>query len=354
MKKYFAMIALATLTLVACEKMEESKDLSNDVTTISAAAGAGQTKTAVDGFDVKWSAGDVLAVADEDDTIVEFTLTSGAGEQDATFEGTLGGKALGDYAVYPFSNAAVAGASVIAEYLDTWAYGKTEVPMWGANDGSGAYAFTNIGGAILVTYSNVPATTNDKYFVLTSSENITGPVTVSGLDSTPSVDVTAMTGTTVTVTGIPGDATSVSVIVPVPAGTGYNFAVELREATTDAVVPGSSKTASNRTITANQITKFPDVDLKPVITATPTSFSGLSKQAHNGQSLTYTISNVAAGAKVDAIADDTAMITNINTETAGTVTFNVTKNSTKNTRTGHIILSYSGADNVEITVEQFG
>lgn len=345
MKKYFAMIALATLTLVACEKMEESKDLSNDVTTISAAAGAGQTKTAVDGFDVKWSAGDVLAVADEDDTIVEFTLTSGAGEQDATFEGTLGGKALGDYAVYPFSNAAVAGTAVIAEYLDTWAYGKTEVPMWGANDGSGAYAFTNIGGAILVTYSNVPATTNDKYFVLTSSENITGPVTVSGLDSTPSVDVTAMTGTTVTVTGIPGDATSVSVIVPVPAGTGYNFAVELREATTDAVVPGTTKTASDRTITANQITKFPDIDLTPVITADPLTFTIVSNKASTGNVINYSISNVAAGEQVTATPSNaTVSVTGI---TATTVTFSTEKKYTDGTT---ITLSYLGAASVVITV----
>ena len=345
MKKYFAMIALATLTLVACEKMEESKDLSNDVTTISAAAGAGQTKTTVDGFDVKWSAGDVLAVADEDDTIVEFTLTSGAGEQDATFEGTLGGKALGDYAVYPFSNAAVAGASVIAEYLDTWAYGKTEVPMWGANDGSGAYAFTNIGGAILVTYSNVPATTNDKYFVLTSSENITGPVTVSGLDSTPSVDVTAMTGTTVTVTGIPGDATSVSVIVPVPAGTGYDFAVELREATTDAVVPGTTKTASDRTITANQITKFPDVDLTPVIIANPLTFTIAQNKASSGNVINYSISNVAAGEQVTATpSNETVSVTGI---TATTVTFSTEK---KYTDGATITLSYPGAESVVITV----
>ena len=345
MKKYFAMIALATLTLVACEKMEESKDLSNDVTTISAAAGAGQTKTTVDGFDVKWSAGDVLAVADEDDTIVEFTLTSGAGEQDATFEGTLGGKALGDYAVYPFSNAAVTGTAVIAEYLDTWAYGKTEVPMWGANDGSGAYAFTNIGGAILVTYSNVPATTNDKYFVLTSSENITGPVTVSGLDSTPSVDVTAMTGTTVTVTGIPGDATSVSVIVPVPAGTGYDFAVELREATTDAVVPGTTKTASDRTITANQITKFPDIDLTPVITANPLTFTIAQNKASSGNVINYSISNVAAGKQVTATPSNTTVsVTGI---TATTVTFSTEKKYTDGTT---ITLSYPGAASVVITV----
>ena len=82
MKKFFAIIALATLTLVACEKVEQIETPANNVTTIRAIAGAGMTKTSIKDFDVIWSAGDVLAVADEDDTIVEFTLDGDGGSDE--------------------------------------------------------------------------------------------------------------------------------------------------------------------------------------------------------------------------------------------------------------------------------
>ena len=349
MKKIFAIIALATLTLVACEKVEQIETPANNVTTIRAIAGAGQTKATVDGFEVFWSENDIIAVADEDNNMVEFTLTSGAGEANGTFNGSLGGKALGDYAVYPKTdNASVSGNSVTVDYLTSWAYGKSEVPMWGANDGSGEYSFDNIGGAVLVSYSNVPQTTNAKTFVLysTGDEYITGTVTVSDLDVTPSVANTALNGKTVTITDIPGDKDVVSFVIPVPAGT-YSFKAELLDGTT--LVPGTNKTAANRTITANKITKFPDVDLTPVITASPLTFSIKSNQAHSGNIITYDISNVATSAKVTATPSDATITIDSITDLENGRTISFTTNK-KFTDGATITLSYTGASNVVITV----
>lgn len=349
MKKYFAIIALASLTLVACEKVQEFFDDSDDVTTIYAIAGANNTKTTVNGLNVLWSSGDVVAVANENDEIVEFTLKGGAGSNEASFEGTLGGKELGDYAVYPFTaNSAVEGNSVTVDYLTTWAYGETVLPMWGKRVSE--YSFYNVGGAVLVTYSNVPATTNGKHFVFTSNKNITGTVTVSNLGGTPAVSTPAG-GNTVTITGIPSDATSVSVIVPVPAGTDYNITAALYEDSTDALVPGTLKAANDRTFTRNIITKFDDVDLTPVITVTSANPMAVASTT-SSQTITYAIANVAASEVVTASSND-AWITGLNVVNGTTVTFNVAQQPQGGAgRSGEITLSYNGASNVVVTVNQ--
>ncbi|MBP5567347.1 MAG: hypothetical protein J6X57_07690 [Bacteroidales bacterium] len=350
MKKYFAIIALASLTLVACEKVQEFFDDSDDVTTIYAIAGANNTKTTVNGLNVLWSSGDVVAVANENDEIVEFTLKGGAGSNEASFEGTLGGKELGTYAVYPSTtNSAVSGTTVSVDYLDTWAYGKTEVPMWGKKVSE--YSFYNVGGAVLVTYSNVPATTNGKHFVFTSNKNITGTVTVSNLGGTPAVSTPAG-GNTVTITGIPSDATSVSVIVPVPAGTDYNITAALYEDSTDALVPGTLKAATGRTFKINNITKFDDVDLTPIITIETSSPIAVASTASTDNAITYNIANVAAGEEVTTSAN-VAWIENVTVVDETTVTFDVAQQPQGGAgRSGEITLSYNGASNVVVTVNQ--
>lgn len=350
MKKYFAIIALASLTLVACEKVQEFFDDSNDVTTIYAIAGADRTKTTVSGLNVYWSDGDVVAVANEDGNMVEFELKSGAGSAEASFEGTLGGKELGTYAVYPAtSNSAVAGNTVTVDYLESWEYSQTILPMWGKRVSQ--YSFYNVGGAVLVTYSNVPTTANNKKFVFTSNKNITGPVTVSSLDSTPSVDASSMTGSTVTITGISGSETSVSVIVPVPAGSGYNITAQLKDASTNAVVPGTYKAATGRTFSLNRITKFEEVDLTPVISVSSANPMAVVSTA-SSQTITYAIANVAATEVVSA-STTTSWISNVTVVDGTTVTFDVAQQPAGgDTRSGEITLSYSGADDVIVTVNQ--
>ena len=78
----------------------------------------------------------------------------------------------------------------------------------------------------------------------------------------------------------------------------------------------------------------------------------VSKQEHNGNSISYSIDSMAASPVVTATTVDD-WITNIATD-ATTVTYSVTKHGTKALRTGHITLSYSGASDVVITVVQVG
>lgn len=303
MKKFSLFITiLAAVSMIACQK-EQEKEIEpvNEpekevvLTTISATAGDVATKAYVDGLQVKWSAADVIAVANEDDDIVEFTLNGGENTASATFSGDLSGKALGTYAVFPnTANAAVVSNTATVDYKASWEYGKSEVPMYGVNDGAGSYTFNNIGGAIQVTYSNIPATTLGKYFKITETHTggeakyITGAVNISNLDSTPAFDFSSLNGQEVTVNSIDKDATEVTLVVPVPTGTGFNYQVALYEVGASSPIPGSVKNASNKTINANKIMRFPSIDLKAAKNEVlwSESFDGLS---NNDQPIEATV-----------------------------------------------------------------
>lgn len=302
MKKYFVFITiLAAVSMIACQKEQEKEsepvvepEKEVVLTTISATAGEAETKTYVDGLQVKWSKDDVIAVADEGDDIVEFTLQGEGGVASGSFNGNLSGKALGTYAVYPYTtNSAVAGNTASVDYKATWTYGKSEVPMYGVNDGAGAYTFSNIGGAIQISYSNVPASAAK--FVLTETHTgaaakpITGTVLIEDLDSAPALDLSGLDGQTVTITGITPDGEGNALfVVPVPAGEGYIFRFELQTSGGEAI-PGTQKIASNQTINANRIKRFPAI-------AVPAT-------APNVRTLTFSFSSTSASGWTDPLSE---------------------------------------------------
>lgn len=279
MKKSYALLAaLAALSVISCQKEKENTLDSRDdakLTKITATVNDADTKAYVDGLQVKWSAGDVIAVANSEDDVCDFTLSEGANTASGTFSGNLGGKTLGDYALYPkTSNVAFLATDASVDYLADWSYGKSEVPMYGVNDGAGSYTFHNIGGALQVTYKNLPATSVGYFFKLTETHTgseakyITGTGDISDLDSTPSFAITSNQGQEVTVNDIPKDATDVTLIIPVPAGTGYNFKVELYEVGEATPIEESVKNATGRDITAGKILRFPDIVIPPVANGT--------------------------------------------------------------------------------------
>ena len=247
MKKLFTFAVLAMVAIVACNKevvapeenviQTESK---RDVTIIAQAPT--ETKTIVDGLDVKWASGDHIAVLDEDGDIHDFGLDTGEGTATGSFIGSFGGKASGGYAIYPYSANASYDGKVYVDYSNTYAYDAVTVPLFGEEgigENIGKYSFSHIGGAFKISYYNVPAGTDS--FVFTSTENdITGKATF---------DVTGSTipsgAKVVTVTELPVQ-NALEFIVPVPAttaGSDYTFSVKLKKG--DDVVPGSEKTVSS-------------------------------------------------------------------------------------------------------------
>lgn len=316
MKKSVLIIAMmAACSFIACQKEQERKLTPVDkpekeivLTTITASAGEVETKTSVDGLQVKWSKNDVIAVADEDENMVDFELQGEGGVASGSFNGDLGGKALGTYAVYPnTTNSAISGSTVYVDYLDTWSYGKSEVPMYGVNDGTGTYSFHNIGGAIQISYSHVPAAA--KYFYITETHTggaekyITGTVLITDLDSTPAVDLSYLDGQSVLIDDVvPDGSGNVTVVVPIPAATGYNFSVELLDDGLDPI-PGSVKNATNKTVAANRITRFPVIEI-PKVDVIDRALTGIGEgsgygswSGKNGSSSSAVYAGNSAGGK---------------------------------------------------------
>lgn len=264
MKKIYTLAALAMVAIVACN---QEIDINNDSQTIEeqldevtvTALAPVETKTSVDGLDVKWATGDHVAIFDEDGGLHDFTLSAGAGTTTGTFSGNLGGKSSLGYAVYPYSSNADFDGDVTVDYPDTYAYNAVTVPMWG-EEGTGVnvgkYTFDHVGGAFKIRYYNVPASA-DK-FVFTATTNITGTVVYDFTDA----DVMDNEGKVVTVTDLPA-STSLTFIIPVPVGT-YSFTVGLKDSSNNDIA-GSVKTVSSaKTIAEGHLLPLREIVIPPV------------------------------------------------------------------------------------------
>ena len=251
MKKLFTFAALAMVAIVACNKeinapeenvvpednIIQTEEPKGDVTIIAQAPA--ETKTMVDGLDVKWASGDHIAVLDEDGDIHDFGLDTGEGTATGAFSGALGGKNSGGYAIYPYSANANYDGDIYVDYPTTYTYDAVTVPMIGVEgtgENVGKYEFSHIGGAFKIQYTNVPAGATK--FVFTSTTDITGTVVYDLTDAI----VVSNEGKEVTVTGLPSSST-LTFIIPVPVGS-YSFTVKLLDSS-DAVIAGSQKTVSS-------------------------------------------------------------------------------------------------------------
>lgn len=243
MKKIYTLAALAMVAIVACNKEIETsiEILPTDKGEVSIVAQApAETKTTIDGLQVKWATGDHIAVIDEDNGAHDFTLDDGAGTTTGVFSGSLAGKESGGIAIYPYSgNAAYNGTNITVDYPATYAYNAVTVPMWGeegTGENVGKYTFNHIGGAFKIQYTNVPH--NAASFVFTATSSITGTASYNFSTAT----LTSNTGSVVTVTDLP-DEDELTFFIPVPAGS-YSFDVKLLDSG-DNVIAGSEKTVTS-------------------------------------------------------------------------------------------------------------
>lgn len=240
MKKIYTLAALAMVAIVACNKEIETsiEILPADKGEVSIVAKApAETKTTIDGLQVKWATGDHIAVIDADNGAHDFTLDDGAGTTSGEFSGSLSGKEAAGFAVYPYTaNSAFDGSNLYVDYPTTYAYNAVTVPMYALEGSPGEYAFDHIGGAFKIQYTNVPDDASS--FVFTATSDITG---TAAFDLSDAV-ITSNNGTEVTVTGLPDDD-ELTFFIPVPAGS-YSFSVKLLDSG-DNVIAGSEKTVTS-------------------------------------------------------------------------------------------------------------
>lgn len=108
MKKSIIILSLLSLTFVSCNKHLDEVLPQNDSLKRTFSVSIPETKTTIDGLQIKWAAGDQIRVLgySEGSNVEQavFTIKSGAGSRSAVFE-INDGQSLGDfdkyYAVYP-------------------------------------------------------------------------------------------------------------------------------------------------------------------------------------------------------------------------------------------------------------
>lgn len=292
MKKNLILTAAFAMLFVGCakviedtpekiEKEEPKVEATDEITAIAPA----ETKTTIDGLDVKWATGDALTIFDVDAGNNEFTLKTGAGTASGTFEGSFGGKTAGTYALYPYneSNAYVSATkAATVVYPSTYTYGTTPTPLLGTNGGENAYTFAHIGGVLRIAYSNAPnfATT----FEIESTTNICGAYTITDVTSSMAGSFTAG-AKKVTITDLPGTS-DLEFFIPLPVGD-YTFTVRLKRG--NNVITASQKTVgSAKAITAGKMKTLGAINLPSAVTVTKTmtQICGTTSENENGKVVT--------------------------------------------------------------------
>ena len=168
-KTVLSIIAICALAAVSCQEIEPEFTATKTQTITLRAQIDPETKTTY-GSDVTfgWSAGDAISLlvknADNSYSFIELTTTDSGASAD--FTGTLlAGQTIQDIALYPASENHVYtndGTETIQFYLPTsydyTTHESVNLPMV-ARKSAGTYTFKPAGGALKVTYNNLPGNT---------------------------------------------------------------------------------------------------------------------------------------------------------------------------------------------------
>ena len=237
MKKTSLFFALAAMAFVACAEKEylgggETPETPGvERTTLFAVMEDVQTKASVDiNGKTGWASGDQVAVytsAEKFETLTLETMVDGVAKFTGSIEGTFNS---GDLAIYPAAAAkAYAADKIIVTYPDTYAYsaGCLNTPMIAkvAKAEDEPVSFSHLGGAMSMTFSNVPEWAV-KFVFESADKAVTGDYEVVGMEPGDAT-VSAVSGTTnnkVSFT-FAKSTKDMTFVVPLPLGTYNKFSV---------------------------------------------------------------------------------------------------------------------------------
>lgn len=261
-------IVLAALALSCAKEVEINEQVvvkGNDAITAYAPA---ESKTTVDGIDVKWASGDALTVFDAGDNSYDFTIDpSDVGKTTAKFTGDLGGNTLGNYVLYPHNgDNAKAGEMVAVIYKSSFAYGNAPLPMLGTKSSGNEFSFEHIGGAIRIQYRNVPATAASFEFeeVSATPQKVCGAYDITDITSSVSGTFGSSATSKVIVSSLPGTP-NLEFVIPLPAGS-YKFTVRLKD-NLGNVINASEKTVGKaKSVSVGHIVNLGAIILPTAVT----------------------------------------------------------------------------------------
>ena len=363
--KKICLVSLAVMAVVIASCSKESKIVNpveeSAVKTFIVQAPQ-PTKTTVDGLEVKWAAGDKIRVFGYTDADnkgeATFVLKSGAGNSTAVFE-LEDGQSLAAYnnyyAVYPSSIPAAysaadgitvtSGLNVNAQTAVENGFDPAFAIMTAKADGEGKLAFRHGSSYFKVTIPDDGITKVE----LTFGKNAVQKRPYYNADDG---SISANNGGTAVIAATGSFVKGSSYYIAAIPNTA-NKMVSLKVSMTQGGAE-SSLTSTNSKLDAKiALGKVYDLGT-PAISFTPTiapdAPSKLEADATGG-SFTYTVLNPDGISTVSAVKKSGDWITAVDDSVEGTISFTCTAN-TGDERTAVITLSYTGAEDVDVTITQ--
>ncbi len=229
MRKSLILAAIIAMAATSCQKeiMQETGDLGNfSIRATREACGDANTKASINPTDgsFTWSNGDAIGIWNGNS--FQKLTTQNDNAASATFTGMISGT-LSNCAVYPYTivEKSTSTSTVTLPSCYEWKEGEVASPMYAAYDASGL-SFKQLGGVVMVTLNNVPATATK--FVLSANKDITGDYAITSDDANKYIQSagTENTKNEVAFTFTLTAATNMVFYVPVPVGD-YIFSLKL-------------------------------------------------------------------------------------------------------------------------------
>lgn len=368
MKKTFIFISLLAAALVSCNKENQIvTDTQVGLVPMTFSASLPSTRTVLDGVKVLWAVDDVLNVIEVNaggELVGEhpFTLSSGEGTVSATFSGEVESTDNTFYAVYPnvklYNSPATVGETLELKNLgqDVRAvengYDPKMAVMTAVVDENGELAFRHAMAYIKFTVN---------------SDNLASvKVTAGGgarIYGRPIITIENGAPKAVNGTGSNSNLTMSGVFVK---GSSYYFPITIKPdnklgeltflATTTSGMESTVSTTSlsNLVPTAGKVYNLGQIPFSFAPSISVTEPDKLEYDATSG-SFAYSIFNAPEGAAATAVITSGTWISNL-TVSGNTVSFDCEKNDAADAgeRTATIKLSYTGAEDVVVTITQNG
>ena len=339
MKKSFAIIALAALVmLVGCKKNDPKPNGTRLIAGIE--KHKSDSKTSLDGLQIKWTAGDKLYVYDKDaEEGAIFTLSSGEGTSTGEFTGTYN-FTNENVAVYPSSSFRGSGGTIVTMSLPAvqtasgaGSFGNGANPMLGVFSDMDNLTLTSLCGVLCLqlTGNNVHITAIE--IVGGPDDKLNGTFTVDYTSATPALAKSGDDGTntvrlnfTETATLTP---TAQKFYVVVPAGTLHGFTMKVYDGDNEIF---SKSTANEVPVYVNTLSTMVPVEVNPyAVPLTLEALSGGTIVVYDPQSgMQYTLNggakqtmsgnteiNVSLGDKVQFYGNGTSIASYLGTMITG-------------------------------------
>lgn len=346
--RFFLAMATLSLVIAGCENkdFEEAGLLNGNVRIKATMEQKEATRSLVDDSGkFTWATGDKISVFTSTNENREFTLSSGNGETEATFDGALvGTETMSTCAVYPYNAGHKVSRNELtvtlpAEYGDfTTDYARnTHAIMVAKIDAAQSQTslsnldFKHLGGVLRFAIDNMPV--DAAQFVFTATDkDVTGTFDVNLGDTEPVIKAgsSATTNNTVTINFKPLTAATDGMIfyVPLPVGEYKGFSIAVNKK--DGTLLASFSTGKTNELNRRTLARIPKLRFTSV-----------------GGSLEGAEANVSSDIEVEtalgSISSSTDPVMDLNASSAVTE-FNLPKSFTsENTTSSELNINYSAA-----------